>query len=79
MHEFDNQGVMKWERLIDPVFWPAANAWVIADRHLPDGTREHMVQGSVKPGTVIGNANVIGEQDVHNAQPSSTPSHITKN
>ena len=36
---------------------------VIGDRHLPNGKRQHLVVGSVKPGTIIGNAHVIGKDD----------------
>ena len=61
--EFGVDGVMKWERVNPPCPWPAANTVVVADRHLPDGTRQHMVPGSVPIGLVIANAQVIGQED----------------
>ena len=66
--EFDKDGVMKWERVSPPIPWPAAKAVVVADRHLPDGTRQHMVPGSVPPGLVIANAQVFGQDDVPEAE-----------
>ena len=53
---------LPWEILPEPVWWRAADMWVIADRHLPDGTRQHVVRGSVPAGTVIANAQVFGEE-----------------
>lgn len=76
--EYGSDGVMKWERVIPPVPWPAANAVVVADRHLPDGTRQHMIQGSVQRGLVIANAQVIGQDDVHDAEFASVLSHLSK-
>lgn len=69
---------MKWERVTPPLFWPAAKAFVVADRHLPDGIRQHMVQGSVAPGLVIANAQVVGEDDLPDAEFSELPSHLSK-
>lgn len=76
--EFDKDGVMKWERVTPPIPWPAANAVIVADRHLPDGTRQHMVQGSVQPGLVVANAQVIGQDDVSHAEFASVLSHLSK-
>ena len=76
--EFGADGVMKWERVIPPVPWPAANAVVVADRHLEDGTRQHMVQGSVPPGRVIANAHVIGQEDVPEAEFAAQLSHLSQ-
>ena len=67
-HEFGNDGAMKWQRVQPPIYWNAAKQEVIADRRLPDGTRQHMVCGSVPPGLVISNAMVIGEADVLHAE-----------
>jgi len=69
--------VMCWERVNPPVWWEDARRYVIADRHLPDGTRQHMVEGSVPAGTVIANAQVIGADDVINAEFSPKPSHLS--
>lgn len=73
MIEYYSDGVMKWQRSQEPIYWPKAGLWVVADRHLPCGTREHMVQGSVSKGLVIGNANVIGEDDAGPVDYSSSP------
>lgn len=58
---FDETEVMPWEFFETPVFWAAINDHVIADRHLPDGTRQHMVRGHVEDGKVVANAQVIGQ------------------
>lgn len=70
--------VMGWERVKPPIWWPAAGRHVVADRHLPDGMRQHMVKGSVPAGTVIDNAQVIGADDVPEAKFSATLSHLSK-
>lgn len=67
-----------WERVEPPVWWSAAGRYVIADRHLPDGTRQHMVEGSVQPGVIIANAHVIGANDQNSARFSATPSHLSR-
>lgn len=76
--EFGSDGVMKWERVSPAVAWEAAHALIVADRHLPDGTRQHMVLGSVAPGLVVANAQVVGEDDATSAEYSSMPSHLSK-
>lgn len=74
--EFGKDGVMKWEQVIPPIHWPAAEAVIVADRHLPDGTRQHMVRGCVQPGLVVANAQVIGQDDVPQAEISEVLSHL---
>ncbi len=76
--DYGIDGVMKWERVTPPLQWPAAKAVIVADRHLPDGTRQHMVQGSVQPGLVVANAQVIGQDDVPHAEFASVLSHLSK-
>ena len=56
-----------WERVVPPLWWPSAGLWVVADRHLPDGTRQHMVRGVVGPDLVIANAQIVGDQDASGA------------
>lgn len=68
---------MPWERVSPPVWWETGQVFVVADRCLPDGTRQHMVPGHVPSGVVIGNAQVIGEADVPGAQFSEKPSHLS--
>lgn len=51
---------IEWE-LLEPAPWKGYT--IVADRHLPDGTRQHLVKGSVPEGTVVGNAQIIGEGD----------------
>lgn len=60
MPELGNDGAMKWERVTLPLWWPLAHRHIVADRHLPDGTRQHLVEGSVAPGWVLANAQVLG-------------------
>lgn len=76
--EFGKDGVMKWQRVNPPLWWKAANEHVVADRHLPDGTRQHMVRGSAVPGLVIANAQVIGEDDKPEAEFSDVSSDLSK-
>jgi hypothetical protein len=76
MNDLDE--VMAWERVRPPIWWPAAGRHVVADRHLPDGMRQHMVDGSVPAGTVIANAQVIGADDAPDAMFSARPSHLSK-
>ena len=58
---FSPDDVEPWQRLDPPVWWPRLGDYVIADRHLPDGTRQHMARGHAPHGLVVGNAQVIGE------------------
>jgi hypothetical protein len=74
----DVDEVMDWERVQPPIWWPAAGRNLVADRHLPDGMRQHMVDGSVQAGTVIANAQVIGAHDVPDARFSPTLSNLSK-
>lgn len=75
--EFGQDGAMKWQRVSPPIFWRRANAYIVADRHLPDGTRQHMVQGSVDPNRIVSGAHVIGEDDARDAEFSEIPSHLS--
>ena len=69
-----------WERVEPPIWWGKANAFVIADRFLPDGTRQHIVSGHVETGTVIANANVFGQMDLEysHLKFAETLSHLSK-
>lgn len=71
------QETMDWERIEPPIWWPAAGRFIMADRTLPDGTRQHMVQGRVTHGTVIANAEVIGADDAPDAAFSESLSHLS--
>lgn len=76
---FDQEEVaVKWQRVTPPIEWKPAKAVIVADRHLPDGTRQHMVRGSVPQGLVVNNAQVIGEDDLPDAEFSSVPSHLSR-
>ena len=76
--EFGSDGIMLWERVDPPLCWPAIGGYVIADRHLPDGTRQHMVPGIVAKGLVLNNAQVIGEADCPVTVFSSRKSHLSQ-
>lgn len=76
--EYGKDECMKWERVAPPVQWDAAQALIVADRHLPDGTRQHMIQGSAQPGLVVANAHVICQDDVPQAEFSEVLSHLSK-
>ena len=75
--EYGKDDCMKWERVVPPIQWDAAKALIVADRHLPDGTRQHMIRGSAQPGLVVANAQVIGEDDAPLAEFSEVPSHLS--
>lgn len=75
--EFGRDGLMKWQRVIPPIDWPKAQVTIIADRHLPDGTRQHMVADSVPLTRVIANAQLIGQDEVPDAEFSAEPSHLS--
>lgn len=73
----DIDDAMPWERVVPPLWWPKAGMYVVADRHLPDGTRQHMVRGNVEPGLIVANAEIIGEADVPDAPFSDKLSHLS--
>lgn len=62
---FNEADFPPWGYLTPPFFWKAFGAEVIADRHLPDGTRQHLVRGHVPQGTVVSNAQVFGQDDLN--------------
>jgi hypothetical protein len=66
--EYLDSEIMKWAKVSPPAYWKEANALIVGDRHLPNGIRQHMVLGSVKSGLVIDNAQVIGQDDVPEAE-----------
>lgn len=61
--EFDPDEVQSWRRIDPPYWWAKANAYVIGDRHLPDGTRQHLTLGKQDSGRVVANAQVFGVED----------------
>lgn len=75
--EFGSDGVMKWERVERPLWWPAARAHIVADRHLPDGTRQHMLDVDVQVGAVLCGAQLVGRDSVQSAEFSSRSSHLS--
>lgn len=76
--EFDADGEMLWQRVVPPIWWAAADRFIVADRHLPDGTRQHMVGGGVEQGTVIASAQIVGQDDMKNARFSAIQSHLSE-
>lgn len=77
MPEYGADGQMKWERISPPLWWERVQRHLVADRHLPDGTRQHLVEGSVKPGTFAANAQIFGEEDLPDAEFSKSLSHLS--
>jgi hypothetical protein len=53
--------VMDWIIFDPPYFWKKIGRNVLADRYLPDGTRQHVVEGYIPPNTIINNAQIFGE------------------
>jgi len=76
--EIDEAEPMDWERVVPPLWWAAAGRFIVADRHLPDGTRQHMVSGHVPAGLVVTNAQVIGQVDVRYPTYAERLSHLSK-
>jgi len=58
--DFNPEGVMEWEFLDTPIYAEGLNDWVIADRYLPSGIRQHVMKGEVPKGTVWQNAEIFG-------------------
>lgn len=73
----NEDSAMPWERIDPPILWPQFGNYIVADRHLPDGTRQHMIHGHVEPGRVFNNAQIIGEADCPDARYSSQKSHLS--
>lgn len=55
-------GHMLWERVEPPYHWKTTGLYIVADRHLNDGTRQHMVEGRVEPGCVRAGAQIMGHK-----------------
>lgn len=75
--EFGGDGIMKWQRVIPPIIWPQAQVTIVADRHLPDGTRQHMVAGGRPTLRIVADAQLIGRDEVPDAEFSDGPSHLS--
>ena len=56
--------VADWEIWDPPRYWPQAGRMVLADRHLPNGRRQHIVEGVVQDGLEVANADVFGEEAI---------------
>lgn len=69
---------LPWNRVSPPLWWQAAGKHLVGDRHLPDGTRQHLVEGTMPAGMVIAGAQVFGAQDWPQARFSDTPSHLSE-
>lgn len=66
-----------WEAIDPPLWWPVIADYVVADRHLDDGTRQHMVRGHVEPGRVVRSAQIIGQADCPDAKYRDEKSHLS--
>ena len=75
--EIGPDGVMLWKKVSPPLWWPATGHFVLADRHLPDGTRQHMVEGHVAKGVVLSGAQIFGKDDLKDVQYASKLSHLS--
>ena len=53
--------LLKWNVIEPAYYWARHNLYVLADRHLPNGRRQHIVKGKIKPNTVLDNADIFGE------------------
>lgn len=78
MIEIGADGLPKWFRVEPAYWWTDAKLFVIGDRYVADGRRQHLVQGSVLENTVIGNADVFGDVEHPHAEFSSIPAPWAK-
>lgn len=62
-HYYDLDEVMLWKHYEQRLLW--RGFWVVAERYLPDGTRQYLVRGTVPDGVIINNADIIGEQNAN--------------
>ena len=75
--EYKPEDIQPWEIVEPPYWWSKINMYIIADRTLPDGVRQHMVRGYVKVGTVVNNAQILMEKDCQNDLYSSELSPLS--
>ena len=59
--QYELEDVREWERIEPALEWRGYT--VIGDRHLPNGIRQHLVKGSIPEGTIVNNAQIIGEDN----------------
>lgn len=71
------EGLPKWQRVVPAIAWKPYGLTVVADRHLPDGTRQHLVREEVPVGCVVANAQVICERCVPTEAFSDQLSHLS--
>ncbi len=55
-----DSNALPFEPIDPPFWWVAAQRYAIASRHLPDGTRQIVVQGHMPAASIIDNAQVFG-------------------
>jgi len=58
--------IRQWTKIDPPFWWKEINAYVVADRHLPDGTRQHLVKGYTGSAIEVNNAKLIRIENVFN-------------
>jgi len=47
-----------------PMYWDRIGDFVIGERYLPDGVRQHLVNGTVGCKLVVANAWIVGNEDL---------------
>lgn len=71
-YAYDTLDQNPWKVFLSPVPWAGTKWSVLADRHLPDGTRQHIVDGEVEPGQMFANAMLFGQDHLHTLVPETT-------
>lgn len=77
MTTLNNCTNVPWSKIEPPLWWDKIGEYIIADRHLPCGTRQHMVKGKVKSELVVANAQIIGDDDLTDFIYSDKLSHLS--
>jgi hypothetical protein len=70
--------VTPWHPVMPSIYWDVEGGFhIVGDRHADDGTREHLVLGSVPEDTYINNARIVGIDDLACLVCWGTLSHLS--
>ena len=64
------ENVMEWEILDTSIYAEGFNDWIVADRHLPNGIRQHVIKGKVPEVRVWHNAEIFGSDTLSSVKSS---------
>ena len=69
--DFYEDGTRKWQRFYEPFYWERYDITVVADRHLPNGKRQHIVIEDIED-TEIRNADIFSIKSWNKKNPLHT-------